>query len=858
MKRYTRQCALRGRGRADYIFAIQLHKSNKTGRRAMPVNRLEADQVFQACNLEQLQFETTADLEPIKELSDALGQPRAVESLRFGTGMEHQGYNIFVLGQSGTGRHTMAAQVLERQLKKLSPPDDWCYVNNFDDQSRPKKLHLPAGKGIRFTKDLEKMIKDARSVLKASFEGEEYQHRAQAIGEEVKERQHKAFKEISDRATEKGLTLLRTPGGLAFAPLDKDGDVMSPDEFQQLPEEKRQNYEKDMEGLQAESQKILEKIPQWQKEIREKMEALNKEITEKSLTQLIDGVKAEYAEIEGIPAHLDAMKKDIMDNLPAFLTGDHQQQQGPMGAKPQQSSMPTGEETDMDSPAMRRYKVNLVVDNSKLEGAPIVFEDNPTYANLVGKVEHMSMMGALVTDFNLIKAGALHRANGGALIIDARKVLTHPGAWDGLKRALQSNFIKIESLAEMYSLLSTVMLEPEPIPLKVKVIIIGEPMLYYLVQQFDPEFSQLFKVAADFDVQMERNGENQELYVRLLGNIVAKQKLLHFDKSAVGRLIEQSSRMMGDSERLNIRIRDINDLMLEADYWARQNKHETVRADDVQKAIDSKVFRSDRLRRRIQEEIHRGTLRIDIEGSRVGQVNGLAVMMLGDFAFGKPSRISAQVYMGKGEVIDIEREAKLGGPIHSKGVLILSGFLGARYGTEMPLSLSASLVFEQSYGGVEGDSASSTELYALLSAIAEVPIKQQFAVTGSVDQYGRVQAIGGVNEKIEGFFDVCRHKGLTGSQGVLIPATNVKHLMLRQDVVEAIARQEFHVYPIETIDQGIELLTGLPAGEPDEQHRYPEDSVNGKALRRLRGFADNMSKFGKGEESPGERSDRDS
>ena len=826
----------------------------------MPINRLEADQVFHACDLEQLGFKTTADLEPIEELSEALGQPRAVESLRFGTGMDHQGYNIFVLGQSGTGRHTMAAQVLERQLKQLPPPDDWCYVNSFDDESRPKKLQLPAGKGILFSKDMEKMIKDARSALKASFEGEEYQHRVQSIGEEVKERQHKAFEEINNRAKEKGLTLLRTPGGLAFAPLGKDGDVMPPDEFQQLPEEERQKYEKEMEELQAEAQKILEKIPQWQKEIREKMEALNQEVTDYSLTQLINGVKAEYAEIAGIPEHLDAVKKDIMENLPAFLTGDHQQQKGPMGdlLKQQQSSIPTGEETDMDSPGMRRYKVNLIVDNSKLEGAPIIFEDNPTYANLVGKVEHMSMMGALITDFNLIKGGALHRANGGALIIDARKILTHPGAWDGLKRALQSNCIKIESLAEMYSLLSTVMLDPEPIPLKVKVIIIGEPMLYYLVQQFDPEFSQLFKVAADFDVQMERNPENQEVYVRLLGNIVAKQQLLHFDQAAVGRLIEQSSRMMGDGERLNIRIRDINDLMLEADYWARQNQQQTVQAEDVQKAIDSKIFRSDRLRHRIQEEIHRGTLRIDTDGARVGQVNGLAVMMLGDFAFGKPSRISAQVYMGKGEVIDIEREAKLGGPLHSKGVLILSGFLGARYGTEMPLSLSASLVFEQSYGGVEGDSASSAELYALLSAIAGVPIKQQFAVTGSVDQHGRVQAIGGVNEKIEGFFDLCRRKGLTGSQGVLIPATNVKHLMLRKDVVEAIEANQFHVYPVETIDQGIELLTGMAAGEPEENNRYPEDSVNGRARQRLQVFADNMSKFGKGNESSKEGGDRES
>ncbi len=827
----------------------------------MPVSRLEADKVFHACNLEQFTFNTTADLEPIEELSEALGQPRAVESLRFGTGMEQQGYNIFALGHPGTGRHRMVEQVLDRQLKDLPPPDDWCYVNNFDDQSRPKSLHFPAGKGIHFTKDMEKMIKDARNALKASFESEEFQHRVQSVEQELKDRQQKAFEEMSEKAKEKGLTILRTPSGLAFVPLKKDGEIMPPDEYQQLSEEDRHHYEKEIEELQGESQKILQKIPQWQKEIKDKLDALNKEITDYSLSQLINGVKAKYTDIKDVPEHLDAIKKDILDNLQAFLMGDHQQQMGQMAAlfqQQQQQSIPTGEETDMNSPAMRRYKVNLVVDNSKLEGAPVIFEDNPTYANLIGKVEHMSQMGALITDFNLIKAGSLHRANGGALIIDARKILTQPGAWDGLKRALHSDCIKIESLAEMYSLLSTVMLEPEPIPLKVKVIIIGEPFIYYLIQQVDPEFSQLFKVAADFDVQMERNEKNEEVYARLLGNIVKKKKLLDFDKGAVGRIIEQSSRLMGDGERLNIRIRDVNDLMMEADYWAKENNNDIVQTADVQKAIDARIFRSDRLRQRIQEEIHRGTLHIDTEGLETGQVNGLAVMMLGDFAFGRPSRISARVYMGKGEVIDIEREAKLSGPLHSKGVLILSGFLGARYATERPLSLSASLVFEQSYGGVDGDSASSTELYALLSAISEIPIKQQFAVTGSVDQYGRVQAIGGVNEKIEGFFDVCKKKGLTGKQGVLIPATNVKNLMVRKEVADAIANNEFHIYPIETIDQGIELLTGMPAGEPDENKRYPDDSINGRVQKRLQFFAENMRKFGKGEESAEKGGDRES
>jgi lon-related putative ATP-dependent protease len=814
----------------------------------MPVQRLEVDKVFHACNLAKFTFETTADLEPIEELSEALGQPRAVESLRFGTGIRHHGYNIFALGQPGTGRRSMIEQVLNRQLKDEPPPDDWCYVNNFEEQSRPKALRLPSGKGIQFTKDMERMIKNARNALKATFESEEYQNRVQSVKEELKDRQQKAFEEINNKAKDKGLTIVRTPAGIAFAPITENGEVMPPDEYQKIPEDARNRYEKEMEALQAESRKIFQKIPQWQNDIREKLEQLNKEVAGYSLSELIDELLSNYGMIEGVRDHLDALKKDIMENLQTFLVGGQQQPPGQMSGLMQQQQILSGEEADMNSPAMRRYKVNLIVDNSKHDGAPILYEDNPSYVNLVGKVEHMSQMGALITDFNLIKAGALHRANGGALIIDARKALTHPGAWEGLKRALKSDCIKIESLGEMYSLLSTVMLEPEPIPLNVKVIIIGEPLIYYLIQQADPEFSELFKVAADFDIQMKRNDDDLEVYARLLGNIVSHKKLLDFDKKAIGRIIEHSSRMVGDGERLNIRICDINDLMIEADYWARKNGGDVVRTADVQQAIDFKIFRSDRLRQRIQEEIHRGTLHIDTEGEKVGQINGLSVMMLGDFAFGRPSRISGRVQLGKGQVINIEREAKLSGPLHSKGVLILSGFLGARYAAERPLSLNASLVFEQSYGGVEGDSASSAELYTLLSAISEVPIKQQFAVTGSVDQYGRVQAIGGVNEKIEGFFDVCRKKGLSGKQGVLIPATNVKNLMLRKDVVDAIGKEDFHVYPIETIDQGIELLTGMEAGEPDENNLYPEDSVNGRVQMRLRKFAENMREFGKGSE----------
>jgi lon-related putative ATP-dependent protease len=727
------------------------------GREFMTVQRLPAASAYHACNTEALAFETTSQIEPLEALSEALGQPRAADSLQFGTGMRRTGFNIFVLGPSGTGRHSMVRQIL------------------------------------------------------------------------------------GEKARAKQLALMRTPQGLALAPMKADGEIMPPDEFRQLPEEQRKEIEKRIEEIEEESRRMFQKIPQWQKEVGEKLEALNIEVARYAITPLIDAMRAKYGRTEKIGTHLDAVEKDILANLPALMSSGGEPGDGP--PLPQKHGLPGGDPSDTASPALRRYRVNPVVDHSQQAGAPVVFEDNPTYANLVGKVEYMSQMGVLMTDFNLIKPGALHRANGGALVLDARKVLTHPGAWEGLKRALKSERIKIESLAEMFSLLSTVMLEPEPIPLDVKVVMIGSAQIYYLLQQYDPEFEQLFKIAADFDIETPRDENSEKLYARLLRTIIERERLLPFDRGAVGRIIEESARMAGDAERLSTKVRDISDLMVEADDRARKAGQATVDQAHVQQAVDARIFRSDRVRQRILEEIRRGTLLIDVDGAVAGQVNGLAVVQLGRFTFGWPHRITARVQMGKGELIDIEREAKLGGPLHSKGVLILSGFLGARYAREHPLALKASLVFEQSYGMVEGDSASSTELYALLSAISGLPIAQGLAVTGSVNQFGQIQAIGGVNEKIEGFFDVCRNKGLSGQQGVLIPAANVKHLMLRADVVAAIREERFHVYPVTTIDEGIELLTGQPAGEPDAHHHYPEDTVNGRVQRRLTEMAEKMMAF---------------
>ena len=540
----------------------------------------------------------------------------------------------------------------------------------------------------------------------------------------------------------------------------------------------------------------------------------------------------DYAELPAIVEHLEAVQLDVVKHVRQIIdegdtaqTSDPTPPRGPLAALNARS-------------ALQRYQVNLLVDHGSSESAPVVYEDNPTFQNLLGRIEHTAQMGALITDFSLIKPGALHRANGGYLILDARRLLQEPFAWEGLKRALRSEQLRMETPGQVQSFISTVTLDPEPIPLNLKVALLGDPMLYYLLMENDPESRELFRVASDFDDQMDRDSESQMLYARLIGSLATVHGLRPLDPGGVARIIEHSSRIIEDGRKLSIQMNHITDLMREADYWAGKADRDVMTSEDVSKAIDEEMFRSDRIKERTQEQIYRETILIDTDGKQTGQVNGLSVYQFGDFAFGRPSRITARVRVGKGEVLDIEREVDLGGPIHSKGVLILSSFLGSRYSPERQLSLTASLVFEQSYGGVEGDSASSAELYALLSSIAEVPVKQSLAVTGSVNQFGRVQAIGGVNEKIEGFFDICDTRGLTGDQGVLIPDSNVQHLMLRDDVVQAVSEGKFHVYSIESIDQGIELLTDMSAGELDDEGNYPEDTINGKVRARLKKFAD--------------------
>jgi lon-related putative ATP-dependent protease len=634
--------------------------------------------------------------------------------------------------------------------------------------------------------------------------------------------------------------------GFAMAPTSK-GEVIRPEVFKALPEEARRAFEASIEALQEELQQILESVPKSDKARRQRLGELNAEFAEIVVRQALDEARAAFNDLAEVRGYLDAVHKDLVRNIGLFLAQGEEES----------SIVQQPADTSRD-PRFRRYMVNIMVANGHGEpcSAPIVEELNPTYGNVVGRIENIAHMGALITDFLLIKPGALHKANGGFLMLDARKLLLSPFAWEALKRTIKARQIKIEPPAEAMGLISTQTLDPEPIPLEVKVVLFGDRELYYLLTQFDPDFARLFKVQADFDDSIRRTPENDRNYARIVAAIVKEHGLKPVEASGIARLIEEGARMADDRHKLTIEIGRIADIVREADFWARQTGHAMITGADIAAAVEERIQRSDRLRDRSQEIIERNIVMIDTVGRRVGQINGLSVLQLGSFAFGRPNRITARVRMGQGRVTDIEREVKLGGPLHSKGVMILWGFIAGRFALDVPLALAATLVFEQSYGGVDGDSASSTELYALLSALADVPIRQDLAVTGSINQWGEVQAIGGVNEKIEGFFDVCKARGLTGSQGVLVPRSNVQHLMLREDVVAAVSRGQFAIHAVANVDQGIELLTGIKAGERGEEGAYPAGTINRRVEDRLREFAERARRFArdKGDEGGSERS----
>jgi len=774
------------------------------------VQPLPSEQLCRRCDPQTLGFASTAEVTETVEIVD---QSRAIDAVEFGIGIKRPGFNLFVLGEPGSGRHSSVRRLLEAHAAGEPVPPDLCYVNNFVEPNKPRLLQLPAGRGTRLKSDMQQFVSELAAAITAAFESDEYRARVEAIQEEFKEKEEAALRELGQASAEAGIALLRTPHGFVFAPI-KGEETMSSEEFQALADDEKERFGKLMEEHGERLQKLLHQFPRWRREMQARLKDVSRDTMRFAVGHLVEELKEHYKDLANVSEFLDQVLEDVIDSAEEL-------REQPKGEGEAISGIVVS-----GSLPLARYQVNLLIDRAAATSAPVVTEDNPIYPNLVGRVDHIAHMGTLVTNFTMIMAGALHRANGGYLVLDAEKLLTQPYAWEGLKRALKSRQVRIESLGQVYGLMSTLSLDPEPMPLDLKVVLVGERLVYYLLKEYDPEFDELFKVEADFEDEVARDATNTARYARFVATVARQERLRPLEAAAVARVIEHASRLADDAERLSAATRRIRDLMVEADHLAGAAGREAIGADDIKAALTARRHRADRLREIGFEQIVRGMHLIDVSGSHAGQVNGLAVFDLGEFRFGHPVRITATARIGEGEVVDIERESELGGAIHSKGVMILTSFLAARYARSLPLSLNASLVFEQSYGPVEGDSASLAELCALLSALSGVPIRQSVAVTGSVNQFGRVQAIGGVNEKIEGFFDVCVARGLNGAHGVIIPAANVLHLMLRDDVVAACAAGHFRVWPVEDVDQAIELLTGVPAGVPDEKGEVAEGTMN--------------------------------
>jgi lon-related putative ATP-dependent protease len=766
----------------------------------------------------EFHFQTTSELKPAEEV---IGQVRAVKSIEFGISIKNHGYNIFVSGIPGTGRNTIVKSIVRRIASERPVPDDWCYLNNFKDPDRPLSVKLPPGKGRELRRDVEKFIEFMQSEIPKAFESKEYEEQKARIVEDAEKAKEVLFSEAGQRALELGFQLTITRTGIVKVPLVK-GKPLQQQELENLPPDQRHDLEEREKKVDTEIRDFLAKARQLDKEAHEKVHELNRRVAHFSMGHQLEDLREKYRDNPRIPAYLVEAEEDILGNLREFL-GQTQEMPFPIEGMDRASFL-------------ERYKVNVIVDNAGTKGAPVVEEANPTYNNVVGRIERKARFGAFYTNFMMVRSGSVLQANGGYLVLNALDVLRSPFTWDALKRIIKKNEVKIEDVAELYGL-ATGGIKPEPIPVSLKIIMLGSPWLYYLLYYYDEDFRDIFKVKSDFDTQTAGSRDEKMRYANFVGNMVKNEGMLPFDRGAVAGIVDHAVRLTEKKEKLSLRFSDLTDLVREASFWAAKEGSKTVTAVHVDKALDEKVYRSNLVDERIQELYADGTIMVDVTGGVPGQVNGLSVYDIGDFAFGKPSKITARVYLGKGGVLDIEREAKLSGRIYNKGVLILSGYLGGTYAQDKPLSLSASLAFEQSYGDIEGDSASAAELIALISGIAEVPVKQNLAITGSINQKGEIQPIGGVNEKIEGFFAVCKNRGLTGDQGVIIPQTNIKNLMLKKEVVAAVKEGKFRVYAVRTVQEATELLTGIPAGERRTDWTYPEGTVNFLVDKRLKEMA---------------------
>lgn len=791
------------------------------------IKPLKAEHLRPKCIADTLNFKTTDELQ---DLPGILGQERALQAMEFSIGVRHRGFNLYVMGPSGLAKHGIIRKYLARKAADEQTPHDWCFVRNFEQDYKPQAIKLPPGKGKAFKKDMSNLIEDLGKAINAAFETTEYQNQMQNIEKEFTRKQSNLVEKHVETARIQNIQLSQTPSGFMLTPM-KEGKTLSEEEFEALSEDERKRYDEMVTSLQDQLEYLVPEISRQRREYNIKVKKLNRKVALFASSNLIKDMKRRYKSLPQVVNFLKGMQEDVLDHLEDF-------------AEPEEDD--TADSMTASNWAFERYQVNLLVDSSRQSGAPVIYLDNPTYHNLIGRIEYENRNTGPSTNFSLIKAGALLQANGGYIVIDAHKILNAPHAWDALKRALYGKKVKIESLDQVLNTDTSITLEPEPIPLNVKVILLGNRISYYMLYEMDPDFPELFKVEADFDEEIARNDDTIMQYARLIASRARKFNLKPLDASAVSRLIEFSSRLVEDSQKLSTRLRTIDDLMIETQYWAEKADHEFINEQDVQNAINAQVDRTARIQNLIQEDIQRGTLMIATDDYAIGQVNGLSVFEVGRYSFGQPSRISATVHLGDGKIINIEREVDLSGSIHDKGVLILSALLASRYTKDTPLSFSASITFEQSYGHIDGDSASLAELCALISALTEIPIKQSFAITGSLNQQGHVQAIGGVNEKIEGFFDICSQRGLTGSQGCIIPEINVKNLLLRKDVIDAVEQEKFFIYPVMHFEQALEILTGLPAGKKLSDGSYENNSINDHVVKSLSQYAQlrKNNKFG--------------
>ncbi len=787
-----------------------------------------------SCDPAQFSFRSTADLPPLKGIVE---QERPVRAIRFGLDITSPGYNIYVSGLTGTGKTTVIKMFLDEIATTMPTPDDWCYVHNFRDPNSPMAFNLQAGKAKSLKAEMGDLVNHLKAEIPKAFDSKEYEQSMNALIAENQESQQALFIALSEKAKSQGFAVEVTKVGVSLIPII-NGRTIAAEQFELIEEGVKKDIERRRAELQEDINSFLRQVREVNKTSRDKVGELNRRVGLYVVGVRIDEIRDQWPGVSQVLNYLQDVQDHILTHLEDF-TED--------GQKQESSQSP---QIRIEAPAdpFLKYKVNVVVDNTEVHGAPIIIETNPTYYNMFGRMERRAQFGTLTTDFSMIRAGSYLKANGGFLVINAHDVLMNFGAWEMLKRTVKNKEVRIEDMGEQYGLVPVAGMRPSPIPAEAKVIMIGNQYIYHLLYGLDEDFRKIFKVKADFDSEMDRDADALQDYASFISSRCYDEKLQHFDPSGVAKVVEYGARLVDDQEKLSARFSDVADIVREASYWARKEGASIVSAQHVQRAVEEKYSRSNLVEDRLRELITEGTILVDVAGSQVGQVNGLAVLDLGDIRFGKPSRITAKTFVGKNGVIDIERESKLSGRIYEKGVMILSGYLGSKYAQERPLSVSASICFEQSYEGVDGDSASSTEIYALLSSLADVPIKQGIAVTGSVNQHGQIQPIGGVNQKIEGFFDVCKAKGLTGEQGVMIPVQNVKNLMLRNDVVEAVAAGRFRVYPVATIDEGIEILAGIPAGERADGS-YPEGTINYRVEHRLKGFAERMREFDKSSES---------